>query len=198
MSNDAEILETTEQIRIRELEEQLLMSQKQNVALTQRGLVVRQENEILKVSEEITLKRAEMEYEMDICKKFIDGGAFKVKTPEQAYTIVQAGKEMGLSPIRSLNTLAIINGTIGAYGDGMVGMITGHGYRIEYLNEKPGVELDIRVSKGDEVYEEHVKITDPALAKSQAKGFAPYQKLRYHAVRQVKSFLFGSLVWGHG
>lgn len=128
-----------------------------------------------------------MENQMQLAERFSKARAFKDYTPEQIYTLMKAGEEMNLKPIEALQSMYIVNGCIDFYGDKMIARITERGYKVEYIDETKE-SVKVRVSKGDEVYEEIATIKDDAIIKSNAIKFAPKNKLRFHGVRMIASF----------
>lgn len=57
------------------------------------------------------------------------------KTPEQILIAVQTGAEMGLSPMRSLQSLCVINGQARLYGDAPLALVRQSGL-MEYIKER--------------------------------------------------------------
>jgi len=54
----------------------------------------------------------------------VNSGQFKdITTPENAVIRMQAGMELGLSPIWSLTNIMVVNGKPSVYGDGMLGIV---------------------------------------------------------------------------
>ena len=159
------------------------------------GKQLRIKNDDLNYNPETGALLSKMNYELTMADKFIKSNAFPSLNAEQAFTIMRAGEEMGLSPLKSLSTLYIIKGQIQPYGKGMIGIITSAGYQLKYTNESVGkctVEL---WKNGDKIAEETALASD--VKKNGAYAFAPKHKLRYHAVRLLASFtlphLFGSV-----
>jgi hypothetical protein len=172
-----------------ELQQQLLDLQSKVKSTEIKALAVYEENRIMKASPSVSERKAEMEYNMEMARKFIAGKAFKVETPEQAYVIIQAGAEMGLKPVESMQSLYIVNGAVRYYGDKMIGKITQLGYKITYTDEsKDGVTVTIAHPSSPYVYTEKVTSTDDALINSKAFKFAPKNKMRFHGVRMIASF----------
>lgn len=180
---------------MRNLEEQifeknklLIEKEKELLSMKSRSLKVYEENESLKASPQIAAQRADMEYMLAMADRFIKSGAFNVKNAEQAFTIMKAGKEMGLSEVESLNALYIVNGTINFYGKHMVAKLTNLGYKIEYLEEtNKSVKVRIHNDKGFDVTET-VSDADQILLKSKAMSFAKKNKMRYHGIRMIINF----------
>jgi hypothetical protein len=113
-------------------------------------------------------------HELTVAKQFSEARAFGDYKPEQIYSMMKAGQEMGLKPIESLQLLYIVNGKIRPYGDKMIAIITKHGYKIKYLDESPkGVTVKVTHENGfDE--SEIVRSDDQILQNSKAAKFAPF------------------------
>lgn len=202
----------TKQI-ILEKDQMIAKLEKEKASLTNRSLAVHQKNEMLMSSEVIQQKMAMLEYEdklmesqLKIAKRFSDSKAFPTASPEQIYTLIKAGEEMGLKPIVALNLLYVVNGHINPYGDKMLGYILQQGYRVEYVNEDETV-VTVRIYKLDfdgnviEEYIETASIQDQIIKKSMVKGaasFALKNKLRFHAIRMIASFHLPHLFMGCG
>jgi len=157
---------------------------------------VYEENQQLTASPEIAAEIAKMDYQLKMAAQFSKSGAFPKMSPEQIYTVMKSGEEMGLKPIEALQTLYVVNGSIKPYGDKMIAMLRKKGYKIEYVSED-NTHCLVRIFNKDETYSETARADDPVLRNSKAMKFAPKQKLRFHAVRQIVSFhlphLFGSV-----
>lgn len=177
------------QIEILELKNKLVTSENEIASMKVRSMKVYEENQMLKANPDIAARKAEMDYMLSMADRFIKSGAFNVKNPEQAYTIMKAGKEMGLAEVESLNALYIVNGTINFYGKHMVARLTNLGYKIQYLEES-NKSLKVRVYKEDGTFDETEKVTDDdqILLKSKAMSFAKKNKMRYHGIRMIINF----------
>jgi len=148
---------------------------------------VYEENQQLTASPEIAAEIAKMDYQLKMAAQFSKSGAFPKMSPEQIYTVMKSGEEMGLKPIEALQTLYVVNGSIKPYGDKMIAMLRKKGYKIEYVSED-NTHCLVRIFNKDETYSETARADDPVLRNSKAMKFAPKQKLRFHAVRQIVSF----------
>lgn len=142
---------------------------------------------------------ADLNFQLKMARQLIASKAFPNMTPEQAFVILQAGKEMGMQPMESIKKLYIVNGAVGFHGSGMVSQLTSKGALIEYVNETEN-KVTARVYYEGNVYEETATDKDQILLKSKAMTFAKKNKLRYHAIRMILSFhlphLAGSVsVW---
>lgn len=162
-----------------------------------RSVKVYEENNALKSNELVASKQKEMEYFLQMAKNFIQSGAFNAKNEYEAYVKIQAGQEMGLTPIESMNALYVVNGSINPYGKFMVARLGQHGYRVTYEDETDsGVTVHVTGPDNFEA-KEVVKATDQILQRSKAMGFAKKNKMRFHGVRMIINFhlahLFGSL-----
>lgn len=135
---------------------------------------------------------AEMKMQIAMARELIKSKAFPNITPEQAFVLLQAGKEMGLMPMQSIKSLYIVNGAVGFYGAGLVARLTGSGCQIEYQNETAhGVTVVIHYD--GKTYKEVVTDQDQILLKSKAMTFAKKNKMRYHGVRMIASFYLAHL-----
>lgn len=172
---------------VQDLKDQIVALQRENQSLSVRALKVYEENTMIKSNPAIAAMKAEMDYHLAMADRFIKSKAFKFDNAEQAYTVMKAGKEMGMSEVESLNALYIVNGSINFWGDAMISRLTKHGYAIEYADETDR-SVTVRVTKGDEVYTERVNDTDQILQRSKAMGFAKKNKMRFHGIRMIASF----------
>jgi hypothetical protein len=191
-----------------ELKEKLAAAEKEkNEALTLlnkangRGLMLKEENMMLTASPEIQAKMAELNYHMAVAQKMIASKAFPAMTPEQAYVVIKAGLEMGLSEMQAMSSLYIVNGQIGFHSKGLSGRLTQFGYKIKFTNESDqGVTVTITKDADGFSESEVVKRSDKVFEKSKAITFAPKNKMRFHGIRQIANFhlahLFGSAqIW---
>lgn len=177
-------------------EKDLVKQVNENVHLKNQNAMLNDELYLFKNFPEIHKENVLMEYQLKLAKQFSEAKAFGQYTPQQIYTLMKAGAEMGMTPIESLQTLYIVNGAIDFFGDKMIARITQNGYKVEYLNEERNVKVTVRITKGDEQYEETVHKDDEILKKSKAMGFSPLNKLRFHGVRMIASFYLPHLFKG--
>lgn len=183
--------------QIQQLKEENVRLLRENASLTVKSVKVYEENSLIKANPVIAAQKAEMDYMLAMADRFIKSVAFNCPNAEQAYTKIMAGKEMGLTPVESMNALYIVNGSINPYGKFMVSRLTNAGYKIEYLNETDsGVTVRVTNASGFEVTEV-VRDQDQILQRSKAMGFAKKNKMRFHGIRMVVNFhlahLFGSV-----
>lgn len=185
----------------RELNEQIEVNNKliaEKNQMASRAMKVYEENKLMQASPELATQMAEMELHLRMAKQFTASGAFPKMTPEQCYTVMKAGAEMGMKPVEALNSLYIVNGAINPHGKAMPARIKKAGYNIQYLNETAN-GCDVRVWKEEEGFDvtEHVDANDPIL-KSQSRFMKvhPKYKMRYHGLRAIVNFhlphLYGS------
>lgn len=76
-----------------------------------------------------------------------------ISNEAQLVMVMQAGHEMGMTPIECLGSLYIVNGQITIYGKAVTKRFREHGWKIEYKNETE-TSCTARVSKNRESYEE--------------------------------------------
>lgn len=175
----------------RELNEQIELNNKlaqEKNQMAARALKVHEENGLMKASPKLAAQMAEMEFHLAMAKQFTASGAFPKVTPEQAYTIMKAGAEMGMKPVEALNSLYIVNGAISPHGKAMPARIRKEGYNIEYLNEtEKGCDVRVWNDDGFDVTE-RVEASDPILKKSRFMGIHRKYKMRYHGLRAIINF----------
>lgn len=157
--------------------------------MASRALKVHEQNKMMQASPELATQMAEMEFQLSMARQFTAAGAFPEMTPEQAYTIIKAGAEMGMKPVESLNGLYVVKGQINPHGKAMPGRIKQFGYNIEYLNEsEKGCDVRVWNNEGFDVTE-HVDANDPILkTKSRFMQLHPKYKMRYHGLRAIINF----------
>ena len=157
-----------------------------------RALKVFEQNNMLQNSPAYAEQAADMKFHLELAKQFTKSKAFPALTPEQIYTLMKAGSEMGMQPIESLNTLYIVKGKIEPYGKGMISILTKNGYRIKYT-ETP-TECTVTVTGEDFEGSETVNTNDPIIKRSNAFKIAPRNKLRFHAIRMLLNFQLPHLI----
>lgn len=136
-----------------------------------------------------------------VAEDFIKGGAISADaaTPQQMIIKLQAGFELGLSPIEALNSLYIVGGRVNFWGAAMVKRLRMHGWRIQFKDETQESCTAV-VSKGDETYEETLTFQDAqksgyTTGKSGLKfgwkeGSSRRLKLRYGALTNlIKTYI---------
>lgn len=177
------------QLELNQQIEENLKLQKEVTTITNRTLKVHEKNQLLSASPELAAKMAEMDYHLNMAQKFISSKAFPTMTAEQAYTIIQAGQEMGMKPVEAMNSLYIVNGSINPYGTRMIARLTAEGYNVEYSEEsKDGVTVRVYQNENGFEAKERVTAQEMLAMNSKAYRFAPKSKMRYHGVRMILNF----------
>ena len=151
---------------IAELNEELAKQERENTKMQNRAMKVYSENDRLKTSlqapADLQEEMARMQYHLSLAKQFTAAGAFPDVTPEQAFTIMKAGAEMGMKEMESMNALYIVKGAINPHGKAMPARIKNFGYQIEYMSEDKDHCL-VRVYK-----EENGEVTEDYREKAEA------------------------------
>lgn len=129
---------------------------------------------------------ADLNFQLKMARQLIASKAFPNMTPEQAFVILQAGKEMGMQPMESIKKLYIVNGAVGFHSSGMVEQLTKAGAFVDYENETENGVTVVVEYMGRE-YREKVTDKDQILLKSKAMTFAKKNKMRYHGIRMILS-----------
>jgi len=130
------------------------------------------------------------------------GGAFQksITSPEQAFTIVLAGYEMGMQPVEALNSFYSVNGKLTIFGVAMSKRLRIHGWRITVGKHDKEV-CEVTISKGDEQYSYTATKEEVIALGSQAYSKAPKDKLYWHAlsrlIRQSVPEVLGSATMIH-
>lgn len=129
-----------------------------------------------------------------MANKFIKSGAFAetIKNPEQAFVVLQTGKEMGMPPMESMRSLYIVNGHVTIWGMALSKRLREFGWEINYpisTTEKCKVvisrERDGRAEEHQyEVDEEDLKL----IQNKRAYKMDPKSKLRWHALSRLVRF----------
>lgn len=76
-----------------------------------------------------------------------------IQNEAQLVMVLQAGFEAGMTPIESLHSLYIVNGSINVWGKAVTKRLRDHGWKIVYSNESD-TACTATVSKGEESYTE--------------------------------------------
>lgn len=168
--------------------------------LRHKTMQVHEENTLIKSSEEVAALQAMHTYELGLAKTY---AVLKKMTAEEAFIVIKAGQEMGLNPMVSMNMLYIVNGTVKAYGDKMLGFILSKGYQVKYEDET-AESVKVTIYNDNESYSEVASVKDKIIQvklnnpKASAIKFAPKNKLRFHAIRMIASFHLPHLFMGMG
>lgn len=132
-----------------------------------------------------------------ITKNLLDSGAMPrgIANGQQAMMILQAGKEMGLKPMESLNSLYLVNGSINLWGKGLVKRFREFGFQIQFSNESEN-GVTATVIKNEEKYIDTftfleaeqsgwTKDRSGGLKFGWSKGANRTRKLRYGVLSQI-------------
>lgn len=195
--NDLQEMLQAKSREIAQLNEELAKQERENTKMQNRAIKVYSENDRLKASlrapPDLQEEIARMEYHLALAKQFTAAGAFPNMTPEQAFTVMKAGAEMGMREMESMNALYIVKGAINPHGKSMPARIKNFGYQIEYLSEAKDHCL-VRVYKEEngevvEDYREKAEADEPILVSmSRFMKVDPKAKMRYHALRKIINF----------
>ena len=87
----------------------------------------RQEAKAAVLADNRGLKFDNLESMWRFCTAVVNSGTFKdINTPEQALIRLQAGLELGLTPIWSLSNIMVTNGRPSVWGDALLGIVLAH------------------------------------------------------------------------
>lgn len=113
---------------------------------------------------------------------FFKSGTFNqtISNEYQALTVLIAGNEAGLQPIEAMNSFYMMKGSLVMYGSALSKVITRAGVDIKFL-ERSKTKIKVQYSKNSEVVDTLEYSIQDLPATSKAKGFAPEEKLVYHA-----------------
>lgn len=187
MAKEAEATETKEVAKLSEID----TLKKELQAYKDEYRALKTENNELKSIH--APQYAEMKLQLEMAKQLISSKAFPNYTPEQAFVILQAGKEMDLQPMQSIKSLYCVNGQIGFWGAGLVGRLVNHGCEMEYLDETDS-GVTVKITYKGKTYTETVSDKDPVIAGKKAMTIAKKNKMRFHGVRMIANFYLAHLV----
>lgn len=127
-----------------------------------------------------------------IAEQFFIANCFSsdVKNPAQAFVKIQAGAEMGMSPMQAMGSLVIINGKVTLWGAALTQRLREHGWKIFYNSPSgdPKKDITATIEKGGEKYEYTVDIMDNVIQSGQAWKKDPASKLKYHCLARLIRF----------
>lgn len=79
----------------------------------------------------------------EFCRDIVNSGQFKdINAPEIALIRMQAGAELGLSPIWSLANIMVVNGRPSVWGDALLGLVLAHPACEDVIEEISGAGAD--------------------------------------------------------
>ncbi len=121
-----------------------------------------------------------------MAEAFAKSGAFgsDVKNGYTALVKLQAGFEMGMAPMESMNSLYIVNGHVTIWGVAMIKRLRKFGWDVSY-EDSPG-QCTVTVKKGNSIHT--YTATADEVKKGKAYAFAPKEKLRFHAISRIIRF----------
>lgn len=141
---------------------------------------------------------------MMVCKQFMASGAVpsSFKTPEAVMMVIQAGRELGMKPIESINGMMIINGQIRLWGTALSARVTRLGYKINWKESTPELaRVTVIDPEGVESGEESYSKTEASQASLLGKGaWIGHTKtmLRWRALATCIKFNYPHLLQGIG
>jgi hypothetical protein len=110
-----------------------------------------------------------------------------IKGAEQALMLIQAGFEMGMPPMESINSLAIINGKMTLYGMAVAKRLRQAGWKIAFKDETD-TSVTAIIQKDKEEYQYTSTAKELQQLKSRAASFALKDKLKWHALGRLMRF----------
>jgi len=138
-----------------------------------------------------------------VCEHFLKSGSLpsSYKNASQVLMAIQAGRELGMKPVESLNGMMIINGQIKLWGTALTGRITSLGYKIKWgaCTDREAL-VSIIDPDGEatslETYTIEEAKTAGLLGKQNWRGHAKTM-LRWRALSNAVKFNFPHLLQGH-
>lgn len=140
---------------------------------------------------------------LTVCQHFMASQALpqSYKTPQAVLMAIQAGRELGMKPIESINGMMVINGQIKLWGTALTGRITQLGYRIKWGDcTAEAANVSVVDPNGNETGVETYTIeeakTAGLLGKQNWRGHAKTM-LRWRALGNCIKFNFPHLLQGY-
>lgn len=130
-----------------------------------------------------------------MAKTFIASGALPqhLKNAAQVVMTLQAGYEMGMKPMESIQSLYIVNGSVNIWGKAVVNRFKIHGYNIKYENETDTQCTAIVTGKGREKYEYTFEFSD-AEKSGYTKDRSGYLKVGWKlGINRKRKLRYGAL-----
>lgn len=138
-----------------------------------------------------------------VCEHFRQSQALPTsyKNPQSVLMAIQAGRELGMKPIESINGMMVINGQIKLWGTALTGRITQLGYKIKWgectaQNASVSVIDPDGVETGVETYTIEDAKTAGLLGKQNWRGHAKTM-LRWRVLSNCIKFNFPHLLQGY-
>jgi len=107
-----------------------------------------------------------------------------IQNPQQAFVKIQAGAEMGLTPMEAMSDTALIKGNLTFHGKGLVKRFRKYKYKMEYKDETAD-GVTVYVDNGQENYTEKVLKTEVMAMDGHAIKKDPKSKMRYHGLARI-------------
>ena len=107
-----------------------------------------------------------------LAKVLMDAGACPVglKTEAQVMVALQAGREVGLSPINALNSFYIVKGKVSIYGDSAIAVVLRDGHQIDW-GKCDANSATVKITRGDNAKSMETTFT---YADAENKGITKY------------------------
>jgi hypothetical protein len=139
-------------------------------------------NQLINQTQNFLTDQSKLESAYRLATAFFKSGTFNqtISNPEQALTVLIAGNEAGLQPIEAMNSFYMVKGSLVMYGSALSKVISRAGIDIKFL-ERSKTKIKVQYSKNDEVIDTLEYSIQDLPSQSKAKGFAPEEKLVYHA-----------------
>ncbi len=107
---------------------------------TKGGLTAKAKSELTRavhMEETAVMNPVEYQQMKRIAEDIVSSGAVPDvwKNASQALVGISAGRELGMMPVESLNSLYIVNGAVRVWGRGVPRLVRRHGWRIGYTDE---------------------------------------------------------------
>ena len=129
---------------------------------------------------------------------FIKSGALSVdvKNAPQLMMKLQAGYELGMQPIESMNSLYIVGGRITMWGEAVLGRLRKFNYKLTYIESTDIIcKVKVTAPDGEEFFDEATYAdaeksgwTKDKFGKLKFNYKCPKNKLRYNAIRTLIKF----------
>lgn len=116
------------------------------------------------------------------------------KNSANVLVALQTGKEMGLEPMQSLRMLYIVNGTIKPWGTAYPYFLKKAGFSIK-IGKHDNTTCELTATRGDESYS-YTATTADVKKDSKAMGFAPKEKLYFHACSRIINYYLPEIMSG--
>lgn len=139
-------------------------------------------HQITNSSQNFLTDQSKLESAYRLANAFFKSGTFNqtISNAEQALTVLIAGNEAGLQPIEAMNSFYMVKGSLVMYGSALSKVISRAGIDIKFL-ERSKTKIKVQYSKNNEIIDTLEYSIQDLPATSKAKGFAPEEKLVYHA-----------------